>query len=61
MLLTFYCCRLFTSERVKPIIYTEIFPLQDLPRGLGALERRETWGKTILHIKDEPNGDRVKL
>jgi NADPH2:quinone reductase len=52
---------LFASERVKPVIYTEIFPLEELSKGLGALERRETWGKAILHIKDERNGNMARL
>ena len=52
---------LFASERVKPVIYTEIFPLEELSKGLGALERRETWGKAILHIKDERNGNVARL
>ncbi|KIM91821.1 hypothetical protein PILCRDRAFT_809785 [Piloderma croceum F 1598] len=52
---------LFSSERVKPVIYTEVFPLEELPKGLVALERRETWGKVILHVKDEHNHDGAKL
>jgi NADPH2:quinone reductase len=52
---------LFSSERVKPVIYTEIFPLEELPKGLVALERRETWGKVILHVKDEHSHDGAKL
>jgi len=53
---------LFSSGRVKPIMYTEVFPLEQLARGLCALERRETWGKVILRIKDEQTrGGEAKL
>jgi NADPH:quinone reductase len=35
--------------------------MEELPRGLVALERRETWGKVILHVKDEHSHDGAKL
>jgi len=50
---------LFLSGRVKPVIYTEVFPLEDLPKGLCALERRETWGKAVVRIKDEKRGAKL--
>lgn len=45
--------RLLASGKAKPVVFSEIFPLKDLSKGLEALERRETWGKVIVRIKDE--------
>lgn len=44
---------LFASGRIKPIIYDKIFSLDEVAVGLDALERRQTWGKAIVRIKDE--------
>lgn len=44
---------LFSSGRAKPVNYTEVYPLEKLSDGLDALERRETWGKAIVRVKDE--------
>jgi len=53
--------KLFVSEGCKPVIYKEVFPLEELPKALVALERRETWGKAIVRIKDECGRDVAKL
>lgn len=45
--------RLFASGRIKPIMYDKIFSLDEVTVGLDALERRQTWGKVIVRIKDE--------
>jgi len=39
---------------VTPVVYPEVYPLERLADGLGALENRKTWGKAIVRIKDEP-------
>lgn len=44
---------LFSSGRAKPVNYTQVYPLERLTDGLAALERRETWGKTIVRVRDE--------
>ncbi|KAF8234013.1 alcohol dehydrogenase [Tricholoma matsutake] len=44
---------LFSSGRAKPVNYTEVYPLEKLTDGLAALERRETWGKAIVRVRDE--------
>lgn len=46
---------LFSSGRAKPIVYPETFPLERLADGLVALEKRKTWGKVIVHVR-EPEG-----
>ena len=48
-----YLRRLLSSGRVKPVVYTTIFPLGDLAKGLDALAKRQTWGKVIVRIKAE--------
>ncbi|KAG2150582.1 hypothetical protein DEU56DRAFT_869378 [Suillus clintonianus] len=45
--------RLFASGRMKPILYDKIFSLDEVVVGLDALEKRRTWGKAIVRIKDE--------
>lgn len=47
---------LFSSGRVKPVIYSRIYPLEKAMEGLLALERRETWGKVIVRLRDEYQG-----
>lgn len=44
---------MFASGRVKPVVYSKVYRLEHLAEGLEALERRETWGKTIIRVKDE--------
>lgn len=43
----------FSSGKIKPIIYSKVYPLENAMEGLGALERRETWGKAVVRIRDE--------
>ncbi|KAH9485385.1 Quinone oxidoreductase-like protein 2-like protein [Psilocybe cubensis] len=50
---------LFASGRVKPVIYDTVYKLENLVDGLTALERRETWGKTIIRVKDEQEKARL--
>ncbi|KAF8554743.1 NAD(P)-binding protein [Imleria badia] len=44
---------LFSSGKIKPVIYSTVYPLASAMDGLGALERRETWGKAVVRIRDE--------
>lgn len=44
---------LLASERIKPVVYPDVFPLERLADGLYALEKRKTWGKVIVRIRDE--------
>lgn len=46
---------LFSSGRAKPIVYPETFPLERLADGLIALEKRKTWGKVIVHVREPEN------
>ncbi|KIK46929.1 hypothetical protein CY34DRAFT_75138 [Suillus luteus UH-Slu-Lm8-n1] len=52
---------LFASGRIKPIIYDKIFSLDEVTVGLDALERRQTWGKAIVRVKDEKQMVQTKL
>lgn len=44
---------LFASGRAKPVTYTETWTLEKLAEGLGALERRETWGKAVVKVRED--------
>ncbi|KAG6917314.1 hypothetical protein DXG01_002972 [Tephrocybe rancida] len=46
---------LFASGKAVPVTYNQIFSLETLSDGLAAIERRETWGKAIARVRDEPN------
>ncbi|KAI0050495.1 NAD-P-binding protein [Auriscalpium vulgare] len=43
---------LLSSGRVKPVVYTETYTLDTLVRGLDDLEKRKTWGKAIVRIRE---------
>lgn len=43
------------------MVYTTVFPLEDLAKGLDALEKRQTWGKVIVRVKTDGNGKGAKL
>lgn len=52
---------MFASGTVQPVTYTETWPLEKLSEGLGALERRETWGKAVIRVREENQGRVAKL
>lgn len=45
---------------MKPVVYTEVFPLEKTGAGLQALESRKTWGKVIIRIRDPDLRNAVK-
>jgi len=53
--------RLFTSGKIKPVIYDQSFTLERLSDGLAAIERRESWGKVVVRVKEEGTNERAKL
>ncbi|KAG6880314.1 hypothetical protein C0992_011063 [Termitomyces sp. T32_za158] len=46
---------LLTSSKIVPVMYKRIYTLETLSEGLAAIERRETWGKAIVRIRNEPH------
>ncbi|KAJ7680353.1 alcohol dehydrogenase [Mycena polygramma] len=45
---------LLTSGRVSPpVVYKDIYTLDNVADGLRALENRQTWGKAVVKIKNE--------
>jgi len=51
VLLTIY--RLLSSGRLRPVIYSEVFPLERITTGLEALESRKSWGKVVVRVRDD--------
>ncbi|KAI0344862.1 NAD(P)-binding protein [Trametopsis cervina] len=52
----------FASGRLKPVVYDEVWSLEDTAEGLSALEKRKTWGKAVVRIKHEEEATtRAKL
>jgi NADPH2:quinone reductase len=43
------------------VTYSTVYPLESAMSGLGALERRETWGKAVVHVRDEDRKAVAKL
>ncbi|KAF8658325.1 hypothetical protein AX16_002093 [Volvariella volvacea WC 439] len=52
---------LLASGKVKPVTYDKIYPLERLAEGLGAIERRETWGKAVVRVRNEDANVKSKL
>lgn len=52
--------RLFASGKVAPVVYSEVWPLERAADGLAALEKRQTWGKAVVRIREE-DGVKAKL
>ncbi|KAF8161104.1 hypothetical protein B0H34DRAFT_699511 [Crassisporium funariophilum] len=52
---------MFASGQVKPVTYTDVYTLESLVDGLAALEKRQTWGKAVVRVKEENSGERAKL
>ena len=43
------------------MLYTEVFPLNKIPEGLGKLEQRKTWGKAVVRVREEDSTSKAKL
>ncbi|KAK7053299.1 hypothetical protein VNI00_003925 [Paramarasmius palmivorus] len=52
---------LFKSKRVKPIVYSEIYPLEKISEALAALEHRKTWGKAVVRVREDDSRAKSKL
>ncbi|KZS98330.1 alcohol dehydrogenase [Sistotremastrum niveocremeum HHB9708] len=52
---------LFESGRVKPINYDKVWKLEEVPAGLGSLEKRETWGKAVVRVREDDLDQKAKL
>jgi len=44
---------LLEAKKVTPVVYHRSFKLEELPQGLDALEKRQTYGKVVLRVHDE--------
>ncbi|KAL0575748.1 hypothetical protein V5O48_006235 [Marasmius crinis-equi] len=44
---------IFKSGKVKPVVYTEVYPFERIADALSALENRKTWGKVIVRVKED--------
>lgn len=50
---------LFESGKVKPNVYEQVWGLEDLAKGLEALEKRKTWGKAVVRIRKDTEPARL--
>jgi len=46
---------LLESGRVTPATYDQVYSLETLTDGLAALEKRQTWGKAVVRVREEDN------
>lgn len=44
---------MFAKGTAQPVTYTKTWSLEELAEGLGALERRETWGKAVIKVTED--------
>lgn len=51
--------RIFESGRVKPNVFEHVWPLEELANGLEALEKRRTWGKVIVRVRNDDERARL--
>lgn len=49
------------SKKVVPVVYERTFRLEDLPSGLDALEKRQTYGKAAVIVCEAEDQARAKL
>jgi len=52
---------LFASGRVTPVTYDKVYPLEKLTDGLAALEKRQTWAKAVVRVREEKTKINAKL
>lgn len=45
---------LIAAKKLIPVTYERIFSLEELPKGLEALENRQTYGKAIIRVREDP-------
>jgi NADPH:quinone reductase len=50
---------MMASGRIKPVIFSEVYPLEKIKDGLAALEARKTWGKAIIRVKEEMESSKL--
>jgi len=48
---------MIADGRIKPIVYKEVYSLEQLVEGLSALEKRQTWGKAVVRVRNEKTGN----
>ncbi|THH18963.1 hypothetical protein EW146_g2113 [Bondarzewia mesenterica] len=51
---------MLVSKRVSPVIYSQTYTLDTLVQGLNDLEKRKTWGKAIVRVR-EGTPEKAKL
>ena len=42
---------------MKPVVFSEVYPLERVSECLKALEERKTWGKAIIRIRPDDDDD----
>jgi len=52
---------ILSSEKVLPVVFPEVLPLEQLTDALAALENRKTWGKAVVRIRNEDEKHKAKL
>jgi NADPH2:quinone reductase len=52
---------LLASGRVRPVVYERVYTLETLVQGLDDLEKRRTWGKAIVRVRDAEDREKAKL
>ena len=48
---------LLASGTLRPVVYSEVFPLERISDGLAVLESRKSWGKVITRVRDDDSSN----
>lgn len=49
---------MLASKRVTPVVYSQTYTLDTVAQGLDDLEKRKTWGKAIVRVRDPEQAKR---
>lgn len=48
-----FLCSLFSKGSLKVMVYPTIYSLERIPEGLKKIEDRETWGKSVVRVRND--------
>jgi NADPH2:quinone reductase len=54
--------RLFSERKLVPAVFDKVYDgLEEVARGLDDLEKRRTWGKAVVRVRDTKGNEDAKL
>ena len=54
--------RLFSERKLVPAVFDKVYDgLEEVAQGLDDLEKRRTWGKAVVRVRDTKRDGEAKL